>query len=582
MKRSKLWGSIALSSSLAFLAAGVPTMASADEAAPRGRVARGNRAPGGVRDALRLPERAPRQQQAASRARPEGALSSAFRRAAQPSALQAPRAPQFANRREPAVAPSPRAASGSLAGFLRNGSSGRIALPRGNAAQPSVQHVSPTRTPASRSGDMSALLGGSRAGTTIGGRGQIATPRGNNREGLSALLRRGQNPVATPNAAVQRSALPSSRVVAPSRVANGAGTRAVGSRRDGLGFGGGRIATPSGSLVSGGVALPTRRTAGTVGAAFGSRRSHGGGGIVATPSRHIDPSGASHRVFATPSRRIGGSFGSHGHHGFHRSHHHRGHDFGFYVVNVSLGASLYDWCYEPVFGYGTVYYETLPSYIVAAPQPYWQEGVIVGEPQFAGPVQPHGGEVFPPAAEPAAPSAAPAEETTLETRLFNRGVEAFMAGRHAEAEVVFEMLSREHPESGQAWMGLMHARFALGDYTRSAEALREAAQLGAFPRGYRFDPVALYPDESLPGRLAGLEAVVRAPEGADADTWLMQAYFLVALGQEAEADAALRVVLGLRPTDATAIILRDALLPPLPADEEQQPWSEGVVPPAGE
>ncbi|MGE0193235.1 MAG: tetratricopeptide repeat protein [Planctomycetota bacterium] len=372
-----------------------------------------------------------------------------------------------------------------------------------------------------------------------------------------------------------------------SRVVVGGGNRVIGTRR--IGTPG--LATPPGPGAvgfggsAGGTAVPYARTGSRV--ALPSSRV---GGLGSTQVVRSGITLGGHRAY--PTARVYGAAGPRAWRlGYNVGRRHgsawrNGH--GWYLVVAASTSYTWDWCLEPVFGYGTVW--------VSDPTPYVVDPVYVGgAPVYGGEgyYTPDGvwvpaGEAGPYPAPPDdgqggyyLPEGTPYEETWdqgtpgLEAphgvdqpeppagegeELFAKGVEAFLDGRHAEAELTFHLLSLEQPENGQVWMALLHARFAQGDYEAAATALNKAAAIGAFPRGYRFDPTPLYRDGSFPQRLQGLERHLGTyPRHTDA--LLLLGYFQVALGQEANARASLDRVLLQRRADPTAILLQEALLP---------------------
>ena len=381
--------------------------------------------------------------------------------------------------------------------------------------------------------------------------------------------------------------LGSSRVASPVRTT-------LGSRRD---FGS-RIATPSR------IALGARR-----GHVVGSSR-------VALPSRVgsslLRRRGARRGVYGV-RRPLGW------HHDYHVHHDHFGHPHhgGFYYVPPSIGASLIV-DIGPVFGFGTVWYgpeygtyfgttETYcpptepygydpyapgigvevdpyaaaplaqpgyvdpgyaqPGFAEPAPfaeGPYQEPWAYPGEPGADEPLLEAPAQGAPQAGEPA-PQDAPLAEAdgtppTQEAATFAKGVEAFLAGRYAESQVLFALLSETQPEDGQVWLALTHSHFARSEYAQAATALARTAALGAFPRGYRFDPHPLYPDGSFDEKLARLRHHTQTYP-LHAEAWLLRGYFEVAMGDGEAARVSLDRVTALRPTDATAPLLRVALEP---------------------
>ncbi|MFM8980762.1 MAG: tetratricopeptide repeat protein [Planctomycetia bacterium] len=156
-----------------------------------------------------------------------------------------------------------------------------------------------------------------------------------------------------------------------------------------------------------------------------------------------------------------------------------------------------------------------------------------------------------PAAAAATPDAeAPAPPPTLsadDQQALQQSLAAFAAEDYASALATLEALAARVPALGQAWLGVAHAAFALQRPERAAQALTQAALLGAFPRGYAFDPRVLYAaPERFDERLAGL-ATRAAAEPGNADLHLVLAWLRMSLGQRDEARASLDTVLTLRP-----------------------------------
>ncbi len=465
---------------------------------------------------------------------------------------------------------------------------GVLPFAQSGRAVPQGVPVLRSRTAASPIGD-SASFGAMRGGSVV----RRATP--------SATL-------STPSSG-SRVALPSTSTIARGRVAmpgttstisrgsavsfGGAtrvlsGQRVIGTRRSGsgvtalpsTGIAGGRVALPSTSSRGGHVALPSTSLQGGRVALPSSRtgttaaRSWRSGQTLSPSLFHL----GGRRAYPAVSRLYGAAGPSSWRLGYHlgRRHGHAWHGgHGWYLV-VASAPYAWDWCLEPVFGFGTVWVSDPTPWVVASdpgayiplddgtwipadsygPQveaPYeepWDEsgGAPYQEPwDLEGGVQPDAGTA----------PAAPADESEA---MFARGVEAFLDGKFAEAAMTFHLLSVQQPENGQAWMALTHARFAQLDYRGAADALAKAAALGAFPAGYRFDPTPLYRDGSFPQRLQAIERHVQAYP-LDANAWLLIGYFRVALGQEQSSRAALDRVLQLRRNDPTAIVLIEALQP---------------------
>ncbi len=243
----------------------------------------------------------------------------------------------------------------------------------------------------------------------------------------------------------------------------------------------------------------------------------------------------------------------------------------------------------PAFGFGQVYYG--PTYNEYFPAETGYEGVegpaYVEEPVYADePVYAEEPVVYETAPAPVAAESLPeapeslaiseAEAPGLEE--FEAGVEDFLAGAYVDALVHFRTAAELEPENGEVWMAVAHAGFAAARYRDAAEGIAEAGELGAFPRGYRYDPKSMYPEE---GRFEALLAQLetwRTKHPEDANAHLVAAYFHVALGEPAEASQAIVGVLTVRPEDQTAPLLNVAMLPPLPP--EASPDAMGPAPAA--
>lgn len=298
-----------------------------------------------------------------------------------------------------------------------------------------------------------------------------------------------------------------------------------------------------------------------------------------------------------------------GHHVHH--HHHGWHDtwWGF-GLGFSLGVAAtwpgYYWCWGnpyayyntwyggPCFGYGVSYYEPVYTTYFVEAAPYCPPTeVIIEQPVVVAPpaaqqepapqVQPPAAQGGFPAPQPAGPQAAPQDggQPPAMHVDFDPGVKAFLAGNYAMAEARFLRVTADEPDNGEAWLGLTQARLARGDYGAAADALDKAAELGAFPRGYRFDPRPLYPQTGSYERVvAALDAHLKV-NPKDADAWLVRAYLHVALAERAPAREAIDKVLALRPDDMTAPDLALALLPALPPPQKaSESGAAGLPPPA--
>lgn len=251
------------------------------------------------------------------------------------------------------------------------------------------------------------------------------------------------------------------------------------------------------------------------------------------------------------------------------------------------------WPSEPL-GYGPAYVMPTPTYVVPAPT-YVQPPEYPLAPEEAAPVWPEPNtapspepgplpEPQPEATQPEQPQGpAPGETQELqltpeEGKALGQSLEAFRREAYDEAQNLLEPLVVAKPELGHAWMGIAHAAFAAGRTKRAAEAITKVAQLGGFPRGYKFDPAALYASpEAFRGRKDALAAQLAA-QPDDSDARLVNAWLLVSLGERAAAREQLDLVLGLRPADEAAPILSLALLPPLPMPPPTQPAGPPAAP----
>jgi hypothetical protein len=376
-----------------------------------------------------------------------------------------------------------------------------------------------------------------------------------------------------------------------------------------------------GSGATGGLVTqqgPSLRRGGAV--SYGGTRS----GVVAGPGGAV-----------AATRRQGVVSYSHGHHGHHHHghHHHHGyhdhHHHGYYhpwwfhsgpAYGFGFGVSWYDpwpwygaWGFGGYGGYGgyasypSVAVYPQPVYVVPSPDVYVEPGVVLpADPALGAPPAgavpavpaPDAGLVPQgpvPAAPPApdagtapAPDAGTAPGTSPEAtrKGLEEAFEHFRGGRYAEAFARLDVVVQADPTNGEAWMGRFFAAFPIGRYADGAASLARAAELGAFPRGYRYDPKPLFdasaqaanggtPSPSFDGHFARLSAHLNA-NPADADAYAVLAYLHVAMGRTAEAEAALASLAAIRPADPLLPHLRTALLPPekpatTPATPNQPP-----------
>jgi hypothetical protein len=250
------------------------------------------------------------------------------------------------------------------------------------------------------------------------------------------------------------------------------------------------------------------------------------------------------------------------------------------------------WIAPPAYYYPAESLGYMPTYVAPAPN-YLQPQDYPLAPQEAAPVWPAPNSA-PPSPEPGPlpePQATQPEQpqegapvegqepqlTPEEGKALGQSLEAFRREAYDEAQNLLEPLVAAKPELGHAWMGIAHAAFAAGRTQRAAEAITKVALLGGFPRGYKFDPAALYASpEAFRGRKDALTAQLAA-QPDDADARLVNAWLLVSLGERAAAREQLDLVLGLRPADEAAPILSLALLPPLPLPP---PAPSAVAPPS--
>lgn len=259
-------------------------------------------------------------------------------------------------------------------------------------------------------------------------------------------------------------------------------------------------------------------------------------------------------------------------------HHHGGYYYRWHLGYAHHGPYPWYRSYGPYyglnFGYAVTYYpSTYASYFVDA-TPYYLPGDVVSE-TYVDDVQPevvYEQPVVEPQPQVVEPAPAPAEGETWPAAQphadYKPALDAFFAGEYGRARELFRNVVNAEPGNGEAWLGLVHANFALGFYKEAADALAQAAALDAFPRGYQFDPRPLYRGEGGFDRpLAKLDGVIaKRPDNVNA--LLVRAYLHVALGERVDAQAAIQRVLEMRPEDETAPRLAMALLPPPPPPAE--------------
>ena len=351
-------------------------------------------------------------------------------------------------------------------------------------------------------------------------------------------------------------------VAAPGSVTPTLGARTGGVRRAGqIGGAGGGIAAPS-VARSGGV-----------------RRGGSGDALVAGGG------GAAHAgAVRYGGTHVGGSHYHHDHYGYYggygypyHHHHHYGYGLGigFGYGGWSIGFGYGGWglgfgyggwgyggcdpCYSYVdpwpVAYGPSYYGPsyyAPSYAYPAypaPQPLYVEpplGPVVPQEAPLAPMVPAPEAAPAPDAVPAPnafpapndvkPEQAPAQGqppalTPEEEKALGESLEAFRSGSYGKAHALLEGLVANNPQLGNAWMGIAHAAFAAGRTQRAAEALTKASLLGAFPRGYRFDPATLYASpEAFKERRQALDTrLTEKPD--DADAHLVAAWLHLSVGE---------------------------------------------------
>lgn len=296
-----------------------------------------------------------------------------------------------------------------------------------------------------------------------------------------------------------------------------------------------------------------------------SSRSHG--------VRHVSPIAGSHRAHHRHTRRhvrpVAGSNRDYGLDYYWARHHSHRVQPPRRVIYPAVPYGAYD-PYDPYLPYGPYNVPPSPGYQDDAHQEYIDQ-------EYGVAPQPYGTERYEPTPYESGPQGAeiPYEQAPYGSNeaagpevapkpgdeAFARAVEAFRASDFAAARVHLRKAVAANRDDGEAWMALVHATFLLGTYDETAEALAESARLGAFPRGYQFDPRALYEDSKVfDDALAKLHKEA-ATYPRRVNTWLVRAYFHVAMGETEAATRAIHHVLVLRPRDPTAPVLHTALLP---------------------
>ncbi len=422
-----------------------------------------------------------------------------------------------------------------------------------------------------------------RTPSAVSSRGRTASSRGDSR--VSALRERSRLRGRSTNTATAVRPRGNTSVRTPTTFGrNTRGTRATtrqpSSSADLLRRGsfsrnrlnGSRFGTRSGRTVtSPRSTLGRSRASGLVSSRVGTRAATGGS--VRT------------RV-GTRSGRVGRSYRirhhHHGHRHYHRHHHRHGPVFGFYYAWHPYHVPYYRVYprYGLYFGYGISYYGPTYSTVFVDAVDYVPTEVIVREevieevieevpapaPAAKAPVEE---QAFPEPAPLPEPEKQPDDEGQRAPHPdFEPAVKDFLAGRYQQTLERLDRVLTAEPDNGEAWLAAMHANFALGRYGRAGNALAKAAELDAFPRGYRFDPRPLYQQTGNYERaVKALDAHI-AKNPQDADALLVRAYLHVALGERKEAQDLLQTVLELRPADETAPALALALLPPPPPPKD--------------
>ncbi len=240
-----------------------------------------------------------------------------------------------------------------------------------------------------------------------------------------------------------------------------------------------------------------------------------------------------------------GFFVGHGH-GCHGHATHFGLSFGFYHSSC-------DYWDVPVLYYPTypVYYDPYPLYPA---YPVYSETTIVNQ---APPViyPPEGVEgvnadVLPQEGA-AAPQTAPATQETTEQipgeveraqKLMLEGLEAFTAGEYDKAARSFLQVGLDDPDNVDALLAYAVARFATGDYSVAAIALRRGVSKYPEVVNSAFDIRDRYGEvDDFVKHVEALEDYVRQNPD-DADGWLMLGFVRHFTGERAQAQTTFEIL----------------------------------------